>query len=303
MKRQIRKCFALVIVLLILFTNVVNATEINITNTTNGKYHNPEAIRVPETNINLKIENLTRGAKVYLLLSENMIRHNMQKFVDNNLENPYVVEAKEAAKIKSFLDKSDYLGYIEYFREAGFEVENNEIELRHYCFCLGNANVIGYMNYNKVQYVQIEINLNDSNEFKLILKDYLANYDSRDTKFMIDEYGSKTYIELENVPLTQNPEASNITDCNVKHEYTNKEDYESIENSIKITYLIIYIILIIIALIILITLIKRHIKKKEEIEARKFWKKKLTKEEKKEEKKRLKEERKESKKNKKKKKK
>ena len=29
MKRQIRKCFALVIVLLILFTNVVNATEIN----------------------------------------------------------------------------------------------------------------------------------------------------------------------------------------------------------------------------------------------------------------------------------
>ena len=52
MKRQIRKCFALVIVLLILFTNVVNATEINITNTTSGKYHNPEAIRVPETNIN-----------------------------------------------------------------------------------------------------------------------------------------------------------------------------------------------------------------------------------------------------------
>ncbi len=301
MKRKINFLTIIFMVMIIMFSNVCFATTVNTTNTTNGKYHNPAPITVPEKNINLKIENLTRGTDIYLLLPENLVRHNMEKFVSNNLENPFEIEARIARKIKEFMDKNDYLGYIEYFLENGFEVKPNEIELRHYCFCLGKSELIDYREYNNSKYIQIKLHLNDKNEFKLILKDYLERYDCSGIKFMLDEYGTYSYIDVSAYPLTTNRDASNISEYNINYEFKPTEDFEAIENSIKITYLIIYIILIILALIILISLIKRHIKKKEELEARKFWKKRLTKEEKKEEKKRLKEEKKEAKKNKKKK--
>lgn len=289
MKKKIINIILLLLIYIMIFSGFSYATQVNVTNTTDGKFHTPEALKVPEINVNLKIENLTRGCKVYLLLSENLIRYNMQKFVDNNLENPYAIQAQEARTIKEFLDSSDYLGYIEHLREAGFEVDENEIELRHYCFCLGDSEVVGYINHNKVQYIQIAIELNDENEFKLIMKDYLTKYDIRDTKFMIDEYGSITYIDLENIQYSVNPEQTNITECNINHTFINTQDFESIEMATKVTYLIIYVILMILALVILVILVKRHIKKKQEIEERKFWKKKLTKEEKKEEKKQQKE--------------
>lgn len=301
MKRKVNVLCVLFLIMMIIFSNICFATEINTTNTTNSKYHNPPSIAIPEKNINLKIENLTRGTEVYVLLPEMLLRHNMEKFVSNNLENPFEIEARIARKIKGFMDKNDYLGYIEYFLETGFEIDDNEIELRHYCFCLGKSELIDYKEYNNSKYIQIKLHLNDKNEFKLILKDYLERYDCSGIKFMLDEYGTYTYIDVASYPFTINKDASNISECNINYEFKPKEDFESIETTIKITYLIIYIILIILALIILIILIKRHIKKKEEIEARKFWKKRLTKEEKKEQKKKLKEEKKESKKNKKKK--
>jgi hypothetical protein len=253
-------------------------------------------IEVPEKDINLKIENLTRGCDVYLLLPENLIKYNMEKFISNNKDNEFSVEAEEAEKIEEYLDNNDYLGYINYFLEIGFEVESNEIELRHYCFCFGNAKIIGYYEYNNTNYIQVKINLNDENEFKLIMKDYLVNYDARDIKFMINEYNSITYIDLDDRQFTTNSEKSNITECNIVYNFYSNEDYNEIENSIKITYLIIYIILIIIILIILRKLINKHKIQKEEIESRKFWKKKLTKEEKKEEKEKLKQQKKENKK-------
>ena len=196
-----KRLFLALIILIIttIFSNISLATEVNITNTENTKFHNPPSIQVPETNINLKINNLTRGCNVYILLSENLLRYNMEKFINNNLDNPHEIEAKEAQKVKNFLDKNDYLGYIEYYKETGFDVKSNQIELRHYCFCLGNSEVIGYLDYNEVKYVQIKINLNENNEFKAILKDYFTRYDIRDTKFLIDEYGSKTYIDLNNI--------------------------------------------------------------------------------------------------------
>ena len=301
MKRKINILSALLLIVMIIFSNASLATEVNTTNTTNGRYHNPSPIAIPEKNINLKIDNITKGVEIYILLPEALIRHNMEKFVTNNLENPFEIEARIARKIKEFMDKNDYLGYIEYFLEAGFEIKPNEIELRHYCFCLSESELIGYKEYNNTKYIQIKLHLNDKNEFKLILKDYLERYDCSGIKFMIDEFGSYTYIDVGTYPLTTNKDSSNITEYNINYEFKPTENLEDIETSIKVTYLIIYIILIILALIILITLVKRHIKKKEEIEARKFWKKRLTKEEKKEEKKRLKEEKKEAKKNKKKK--
>lgn len=301
MKKRVNVICTLVLIITMLFSVVSMATEVNTTNTTNGKYHNPEAITVPEKNINLKIENLTRGAEVYLLLPEALLRHNMEKFVNNNLENPYAIQAQVAREIKEFMDNNDYIGYVQYFIETGFEVEPNEMELRHYCFCFGKSELIDYREYNHTRYIQIKLHLNENNEFKLIFKDYLERYDCSGIKFMIDEYGTYSYIDVSSYPLTTNSEKSNISEYNINYEFKNSEDYESIENATRITYLIIYIILIILALIVLIILIKKHIKKKEEIEARKFWKKKLTKEEKKAEKKKLKEEKKEAKKNKKKK--
>ena len=250
-----------------------------------------EAIQMPEDNINLKIENLTRGTKVYLLLSENLLKYNMEKYISNNLNNPYIIEAEQAEELQKYLNNKDYVGYVNYYKEFGFNQENdNEVELRHYCIAMSDeAEVIGKLEYNNINYVQIRIHLNDQNEFKVIFKDYLVNYNSLDTMFMIDDYGSITYIKTDTAGYITSQENSNIRECNVTHIHCDIEEYNSIEKTTNIVYLIILIILIIIAIVILTLLIKRYKKKKAEKEARKFWKKKLTKEEKKEQKKQIKE--------------
>lgn len=260
-----------------------------------------EAITVPETDVNLKIINLTKGCKVYLLLSTEMLKYNMEKFINNNTDNPYELEDEEAKDLKELLDKEDYIGYLEYFKEIGFDVEENEIEFRHYSFCFGNSEILDYKELDGKKYVQIRIYPNYNNEFKLILKDYLKNYDVKDSKFMIDEYNIITYINLSDYDYNTNELHSNIRELNVNYEFKSNEDFNAIERSIKIAYWIINLIVLLIIILTIILIIRHKKAKKQEIEDRKFWKKKLTKEEIKEQKKKEKEEKKNNKKNKKKK--
>ena len=258
--------------------------------------HAIEAITVPETDINLRIINLTKGCKVYLLLSTDLLKYNLEKFINNNLDNPYELEDEEAHDLQDFLNNEDYIGYLNYFKEIGFDVENNEIELRHYSFCLGTSEIEEYIEYDGKKYVQIRIYPNYNNEFKLILKDYLNNYDPRDCKFLIDEFNVKTYINLSDYEFNANELHPNIRECNINYTFYSNEDFDMIERNIKIAYWIVNIIVLIIIITIII-LINKHKKiKKEEIEERKFWKKKLTKEELKEQKKKAKEEKKKNKK-------
>ena len=254
------------------------------------------AITVPEKDINLKINNLTAGCRVYLLLPENLLKYNMEKYITNNKNNPYTLEAEKAELIENYLNEGDYLGYIEYFKELGYPITYNEIIIRHYCICLGDREVIGYLEYNGNNYVQIKINLNDQNEFKLIMKDYLLDYDATDVKFLIDEYGTKTYIDLSDKAFANNPEDASINECNIDFEFYTTEDHGEIQRAIDLAYIILIILFIISVVIVYFALRKRHKKKKEEKEARRFWEKKLTKEEKKAEKKKQKEEKKEAKK-------
>ena len=256
-------------------------------------------IDVPEKDINLTIKNLTKGSEVYLLLPEELLKYNMQKFVDNNIENTYLVEKQKAQQIKEYLDKNDYIGYIEYLIKQGFQCEDNEIEIRHYCFCIGKSEIIGYTEHEGRNYIQIKINLNDNNEFKLITKDYLVNYDSSNIKFMIDEYGSKSFINLNLSEFKTNPDKPHITEYNLIHTFYSNEDYGEIERATDLAYIIIWIILIIIGVVIFKNIEVNRKAKKQEIEDRKFWKKKLTKEEIKQAKKLAKQERKKEKKNKK----
>lgn len=299
-----KKIVLICIVLLFLISAIcgqVEATEINNTQFDNTvRYHKLESIQVPESNINFKISNINRGCNVYILLSENLIQYNLDRYLSNNYENDFLTEAKKASQIKEFSDKKDYLGYIEFLKEFGFETdEENEIELRHYCFCIGEQHeIVGYFEHNGRKYIQIKLHLNNDNEFKLILKDYLVNYNSLDTKFLIEEYGTETFIDLENIGFTNSGEGLKV--CNVNFEYQPKEDLEEIEEATQLAYLIINIIVVILILICLILLIRRAIKKKREKEERKFWKKKLTKEEKKEQKQQIKELKKKNRKNKKK---
>lgn len=258
------------------------------------------AIAIPEKDINLKIENLTQGCNVYLLLPENLLKYNMERFIDNNKDNPYSLEAEKANMIEQYLNNEDYLGYIDFFRELGYPITYNEIELRHYCFCLGDREVIGEYEYNGNKYIQIKINLNDQNQFKLITKDYLVGYDLKDIKFLIDEYGTKTYIDLSDKTFNTNSEASNITECNISYEFYSTEDFGEIQRAIDLAHIILIILFIISVVVVYFALRKKRIAKKEEKAARRFWEKQLTKEEKKAEKKRLKEEKKLAKKNKKK---
>lgn len=257
------------------------------------------AISIPEKDINLKIENLTQGCTAYLLLPESLLKFNMERFIDNNKNNPYSLEAEKATKIEKYLKDEDYLGYINFFKELGYPIAYNEIELRHYCFCLGDREVIGEYEYNENKYIQIKINLNDQNQFKLITKDYLVGYDLKDIKFLIDEYGTKTYIDLSDKNFTtNNTENSNITECNINYEFYSTEDFGEIQRAIDLAHIILIILFIISVVIVYFALRKRRIAKKEEKAARRFWEKKLTKEEKIAEKKKLKEEKKLAKKNK-----
>ncbi len=278
-----KKIYVIVILVVILFLNLNISYAI-------------EAITVPETDINLRIINLTRGCKVYLLLSTDLLKYNLEKFISNNLDNPYELEDEEAHDLQDLLNNEDYIGYLNYFKEIGFNVENNEIELRHYSFCLGASEIEEYMEYEGKKYVRVRIYPNYNNEFKLIMKDYLNNYDPRDCKFLIDEFNIKTYINLSDYEFNANELHPNIRECNINYTFYSNEDFDMIERNIKIAYWIVNIIVLIIIITIII-LINKHKKiKKEEIEERKFWKKKLTKEELKEQKKKAKEEKKKNKK-------
>lgn len=249
-------------------------------------------ITIPEKDINLKIENLTLGCNVYLLLPEDLLKYNMEGFISNNTNNPYTLEEQKATKIEKYLNKSDFIGYIDYFKELGYQVAYNEIVIRHYCICLGNAEVVGELEYNGKNYIQIKIALNEQNEFKLIMKDYLLEYNATDVKFLIDEYGNKTYIDLSDKSFVTNTEDASITECNVNFEFYTTEDYGEIQRAIDLAYIILIILFIIAVVIVYFALRKRHKAKKEEKAARRFWEKPLTKEEKKAEKKKLKEEKK-----------
>ena len=261
-----------------------------------------DALTFPETDVNLRIANINKSCNVYFLLPTEMLKYNMEKFISNNLDNSYDREKSVAEKLQGFLDKEDYLGYFDYFKELGFEVEDNEIEIRHFSIGIGKSEVQDYEEIDGQKYVRIKIYLNYNNEFKLILKDYLKDYDPRDSKIIIEEYGEKTDINLRNYELTTNELHPNITECNATYEYNPSVDYDEVQKTAKIVYWILNIIMLIIAIIVFRSIRKYKKAKKQEVEDRKFWKKKYTKEELKEQKKKEKEEKKANKKNKKKKK-
>ena len=70
---MIKNKFLLICILIIIFINF--------------SFSISYGIDVPEKDINLVIKNLTRGSEVYMLLPEDLVRYNMQKFIDNNIEN------------------------------------------------------------------------------------------------------------------------------------------------------------------------------------------------------------------------
>lgn len=234
---------------------------------TNNSYA-ANALEVPETDINVTINNVTPGANVYLLIPDSLFKYNLEKYIENNINNSYAVSKEEAEKLQDFLNKADYLGYLNYYSETGNVVAYNSIELRHYTFSFGENEILGYYEYNNQNYIQIKINLNDENTFKLVLKDYLINYDQTKILFLVDDFGIKQYITLEKSDFHTNRKKTNITECNKVFEYTTTEEALSIKKSITITYSIIAVIATILIIILIFKIIKEHKKAKKEIEER-----------------------------------
>lgn len=264
--------------ILISLINFSYATELDTNNTANttgdGRFHSPEALSIPEKDINLKIENLTLGCEVYLMIPSELFEYNMQKFVENNIENEYMLQKQKAEKIKEYYDKKDCLGYINFLKEEGHEINENTLELRHYAFSINDSiEIIGNIDYNNLSYIQFKIN-SKNNEFKVVMKDYLVNYDCSQITFLIDEYGTKTYIPVSEYNFVQNAEKENLNECNITYTYHTDEDYEEINKAISITYTVIIAILIAIVLLIIILRIIKYRKNKLEIQKRLFWKNK-----------------------------
>lgn len=92
--QKIKNIIVVLLLAIILFSNTSYAID---------------AITVPEIDINLTIENITRGSKTYVLLPIELLRYNMEKFISNNKNNPYLMEAEEADDLQEFLNKQDFV--------------------------------------------------------------------------------------------------------------------------------------------------------------------------------------------------
>ena len=241
---------------------------------TDSKFHSPQALDIPQKDINLKIENLTLGCQIYLMIPTTIFEYNMTKFIENNIENEYTIQKQKAEEIKKYYDDKNYLGYINFLKEEGHEIDENKLELRHYAFSINKTTeIVGYTDYNDLTYVKLKFNPK-VNEFKIIMKDYLVDYDCSKIVFLIDEYGTETYIPVSEHNFVQNTEKENLNECNITYTYCTNEDYEEINKAISITYFIIFAILIAIALLIIILRVNRYRKNKLEIQKRLFWKNK-----------------------------
>lgn len=238
------------------------------------RFHTPQALAIPEKDINLKIENLTMGTEIYLMIPTSLFEYNMNKFVENNIENEYTIQKQKAEKIKKYYDNKDYLGYIDFLKEEGHEINENELELRHYAFSINETiEIVGYSEYNNLNYIKFKFNSKNSN-FKIIMKDYLVDYDCSNVIFLIDEYGTETYIQVSEYPFIPNAEKTHINECNINYTYYTDEDYEEINRAISIAYFVIFAIIILIVVIIIICRIIKYRKNKLEIQKRLFWKNK-----------------------------
>jgi len=254
------------------------------------------AIMIPEKNIDIKIEDLTEGSRVYALVPTELLDYNMSKFLENNLENEFLTEKEKADKIKRYYDEHDYLKYMDYYIAEGYECGDYEIELRHYCFCIGKSEIVGMIEHNGKNYVQIKLNMSPDNSFLIITKDYLLNYDIRDIIIYIDEYGIDTYIDLNNYNYTKNGTNNLIDEIKLNYKYTPQEDIESIKKMTQVAYMVLSILALLLALFVLWRVVKRDKERIQEEKARRFWEKNPTKEELKEQKKKEKEEKKKNKK-------
>ena len=254
------------------------------------------AIMIPEKNIDIKIEDLTEGSRVYALVPTELLDYNMSKFLENNLENEFLTEKEKADKIKRYYDEHDYLKYMDYYIAEGYECGDYEIELRHYCFCIGKSEIVGMIEHNGKNYVQIKLNMSPDNSFLIITKDYLLNYDIRDIIIYIDEYGIDTYIDLNNYNYTKNGTNNLIDEIKLNYKYTPQEDIESIKKMTQVAYMVLSILALLLALFVLWRVVKRDKERIQEEKARRFWEKNPTKEEIKEQKKKEKEEKKKNKK-------
>ena len=254
------------------------------------------AIMIPEKNIDIKIEDLTEGSRVYALVPTELLDYNMSKFLENNLENEFLTEKEKADKIKRYYDEHDYLKYMNYYIAEGYECGDYEIELRHYCFCIGKSEIVGMLEHNGKNYVQIKLNMSPDNSFLIITKDYLLNYDIRDIIIYIDEYGIDTYIDLNNYNYTKNGTNNLIDEIKLNYKYTPQEDIESIKKMTQVSYMVLSILALLLALFVLWRVVKRDRERVQEEKARRFWEKNPTKEELKEQKKKEKEEKKKNKK-------
>ena len=260
-----RKISLSMLIVIILMNFVVS---ISFASMPTENFHNIEALTIPEKDVNLQINNLTRGSEVYLLFPIELLKYSMEKFIRNNIENEFETEKEIAEKVQKLLDKRDYIGYMTLFNNEKYDVAQNAIEFRQYCIALGENKIVDYLDYEGNVYVKIAINLDSNNRYKVILKDYYVDADCSTIKFLIDEFSTLRYINVSDYQLTPNSEKSAISEYNVTIHYVTKEDYDSIEKSINTAYIIIGIIALLTVLLIIRHEIKKmKIRKKEKEEA------------------------------------
>jgi len=107
-----------------------------------SEYHDYEPLTLPEIDVNLNLNYLTPGCKVYLLFPTDLLRFNMQKFVNNNHDNEFQIEKEKSDKIQEYMDNEDYIGYVNFFLNDKYSVKSNEIEFRQYCIAIGKNEVV-----------------------------------------------------------------------------------------------------------------------------------------------------------------
>ena len=89
---------------------------------------------------------------------------------------------------------------------------------------------------------------------------------------MIDEFHTYKYISVSDYPLTQNQTQTNISEYNINEDYTTRENYESINRAIRITYFVLFIVAMLILFFFLRYILKRLKQIRKEREEALFYK-------------------------------
>lgn len=192
------------------------------------------AMLLPQRTINLTINNLPQNAKVYALISPELLDYNIKDRIKDITNNNSSAHEGELEKLKEFESTKNYLEYVK-FLSSEYAINNeynNAFEIRNYYLDLVEASdILDYYEYNNTKYVEILMHF-EENKSSIYMSDGLYDYDKLDTKFRIVTSDKEKIISLEAQKYDKIENANRaLYEANVSTDYNSISDVSSINKT------------------------------------------------------------------------